>query len=254
MNDFSLSAIREIKSRERDKILHAINGFEERVRPQFTFSPGVGSRVGIIAEIKRSSPRGKMISVDAAQQALSYQEGGASGISVLTEGTFFSGSWRDLLRAGEAVSLPLLCKEFIYYREQIDLAYRYGADMVLLIAQALSYEELQMLYEYIMQYTMIPLIEVHHPDELAPVLELSPEYLLVNMRNLNKLSIDLSTGIETLKRIPEGVRRICASGIQSRSDIELISQKTGASLFLIGTSLMQSPNPAIFLKELLYVC
>jgi indole-3-glycerol phosphate synthase len=254
MNDFSLSAIREIKFHERDKILRAMNGFGERVRPPFTFSPGVGSRVGIIAEIKRSSPRGEMINVDTAQQALSYQEGGASGISVLTEGTFFSGSWRDLLRAGEATSLPLLCKEFIYYREQIDLAYRYGADMVLLIAQALSHEELQTLYEYIIQYSMIPLIEVHHPDELSPVFELSPEYLLVNMRNLNTLSIDLPTGIETLKRIPDGVERICASGIQSRNDIEFISQNAGTSLFLIGTSLMRSPNPARFLKELLYVC
>jgi indole-3-glycerol phosphate synthase len=254
MKAFSLSVIREIKLRERDKILCAINGFEERVRPLCTFSPDVGSRVGIIAEIKRSSPRGDMIKVDTAQQALSYQEGGASGISVLTEGTFFSGSWRDLLRAGEVISLPLLCKEFIYYREQIDLAYLYGADMVLLIAQALSYEELQTLYEYIVQYTMIPLIEVHHPDELAPVLELSPEYLLVNMRNLNELSIDLPTGIETLKRIPDGVGRICASGIQSRSDIEFISQKTGTSIFLIGTSLMRSSNPTRFLKELLYVC
>jgi indole-3-glycerol phosphate synthase len=254
MNDFSLSAIREIKLRERDNILRSINGFEERVRPSFAFSPGRGSGIGIIAEIKRSSPRGTMINVDTVRQARSYQEGGASGISVLTEGTFFAGSWRDLLRAGEAISLPLLCKEFIYYREQIDLAYRYGADMVLLIAQALSCEELQTLYDYIIQYSMIPLIEVHHPDELAPVLELFPEYLLVNMRNLNKLSIDLPTGIETLKQIPDGVERICASGIQNRSDIEFISRTTGTSLFLIGTSLMRSSNPAKFLKELLYVC
>jgi indole-3-glycerol phosphate synthase len=254
MNNFSLSRIREIKLRERDKILCEINGFEKRVRPSFTFSPGRDSGIGIIAEIKRSSPRGKIINVDTARQALSYQEGGAQGISVLTESTFFSGSWRDLLRAGEAISLPLLCKEFIYYREQIDLAYRYGADMVLLIAQALSREELQTLYEYIIQYTIIPLIEVHHPDELAPVLELSPEYLMINMRNLKTLSIDLPTGIETLKRIPDGVERICASGIQSRSDIEFISRTTGTSLFLIGTSLMRSSNPARFLKELLYVC
>lgn len=254
MKDFSLSTIREIKLRERDQILRAMNGFEERVRPQFTFSPGVDSRISIIAEIKRSSPRGEMIQADTAQQALSYQEGGASGISVLTEGTFFSGSWKDLLRAGEVVSLPLLCKEFIYYREQIDLAYRYGADMVLLIAQALSREELQSLYACIVQYAMIPLVEIHHPDELAPVLELRPEYLMVNMRNLNTLRIDLPTGIETLKRIPDGVGKICASGIQMRRDIEFIFRKTGTSLFLIGTSLMRSSNPAIFLKELLYVC
>ncbi len=254
MNNFSLNRIREIKLRERDKIVCAINKFEKRVRPLFTFPPGRDSGIGIIAEIKRSSPRGKIIDVDTARQALSYQEGGAQGISVLTESTFFSGSWRDLLRAGEAISLPLLCKEFIYYQEQIDLAYRYGADMVLLIAQALSREDLQTLYEYIIQYSMIPLIEVHHPDELASVLELSPEYLLVNMRNLNKLSIDLTTGIETLKRIPDGVERICASGIQSRSDIEFINRTTGTSLFLIGTSLMRSSNPARFLKELLYVC
>lgn len=254
MKDFSLSTIREIKLRERDEILRAISGFGERVRPLFAFSPGVDSRISIIAEIKRSSPRSDMIQVDTARQALSYQEGGASGISVLTDSTFFSGSWKDLLRAGEVVSLPLLCKEFIYYQEQIDLAYRYGADMVLLIAQALSHEELQLLYQHIVRYAMIPLVEIHHPDELASVLELRPEYLMVNMRNLNTLTIDLPTGIETLKRIPNGVEKICASGIQSRRDIEFISRETGTSLFLIGTSLMRSPNPAIFLKELLHVC
>jgi len=140
---FDLDAMREIKRGELPEIRSLLGRRIPRERPVIPFRCAPREDNGIIAEIKRSSPtRGDIRRVSPADQADLYISGGACALSVLTDSVFFGGSWRDLYSVALGSTVPVLCKEFIYYREQVDLAWCLGADMVLLIARVLSREEL----------------------------------------------------------------------------------------------------------------
>jgi len=174
--------------------------------------------------------------------------------SLLTKKNFFNGSLYDLKKVSSAVNIPVLCKDFIYFEAQIKAAYLCGADMILLIAKSLEHNELKELYTICLETEITPLIEVHHSSELGNVLNLYPEIILVNMRNLVTLEIDFNTGFETLQNIPSGIKTISGSGISSAEDIKIIKNKAGTDTFLIGTSLMEKSNPDEFIQELKNVC
>ncbi len=248
---YSLAGMRDLKRSELPEIRKMISAAPDRTRPVFGFPEPAGSAMKIIAEVKKSSPsRGGISGVKPEEQAALYAEGGAAAISVLTDGNFFSGSWDDLAGVSGSAALPVLCKEFVYFEEQIDLAYLRGADMVLLIARALEHNELERLYTHAKKSGLTPLVEIHNPPELPLVLELGPEQIMVNMRNLETLRIDYITGFRTLGLLPEHVTGICASGIAARDDIITVHEKTGTRCFLVGTSLMEAADPREKLKEL----
>jgi indole-3-glycerol phosphate synthase len=206
---------------------------------------------GIIAEIKPASPlAGEIKRVDPSAQAHRYMRGGACAVSVLTDMYFFGGEWSNLYSAAMAIDVPVLCKEFIFFREQIDVAWALGADMVLLIARAVSRERLQELFSYVSIRGMLPMVEVHHPDELDEVLALQPSHVLVNSRNLDTLAIDNVTAQKTVSLLPKDVIAVWASGIESAEDVKRIKNETGANFFLVGSALMKSDDPEAFLKEL----
>src|SRR5690625_4423272 len=153
-----------------------------------TFTEQIKSKqtMGIIAEIKRASPSKGMINadVDPVKQAIFYEENGANAISILTDAPFFKGSMEDLKAVRKAVDLPILCKDFIIDPIQIDQAKAAGANIILLIAAALSKKEFIELYQYASSKGLEVLCDVHDKEEMNFVL-----YLIVTIIGINNLNL-----------------------------------------------------------------
>ncbi len=251
MNRFSLQGMRSIKENELPEIDSVLERFPERKRRHLHIRDFLRDSINIIAEIKKSSPSLGDINreTDIRDQMNMYIEGGASGISVLTEKNYFGGSLESLGEISPAINVPVLCKDFVYFDKQIDAAEKLGADLVLLIVKSLGMEEMERLYFRSLESGLTPLVEVHEYSEFEKIRHLNPEVVLVNMRNLETLEILYEVGTETLKKIPDSVIRVSASGINSSADIKNILRKTGVNNFLVGTSLMKNGDPAELLRE-----
>ncbi|MBD2499556.1 indole-3-glycerol phosphate synthase TrpC [Anabaena azotica] len=211
----------------------------------------------LIAEVKKASPSKGVFreDFDPVAIALSYQQGGASCLSVLTDAKFFQGSFDNLAKVRAAVDLPLLCKDFVIYPYQMYLARVQGADAVLLIAAILSDQDLQYFIKIANALNMAALIEVHNLEELDRVLALDGVSLVgINNRNLEDFSVDLQTTCELLavrgSQLQErDILIVSESGLHNPEDLSLVSQ-AGASAVLIGESLVKQPDPEIAIVNL----
>ncbi|HYK71524.1 MAG TPA: indole-3-glycerol phosphate synthase TrpC [Pseudoneobacillus sp.] len=207
----------------------------------------------VIAEFKRASPsKGDInIGVDPAHQAKLYEQNGAAAISVLTDSTFFKGSFQDLKAVRNAVDLPILCKDFIIDTIQIEIAKKYGANIILLIAAALSVIELEKLYQYAKLLNLEVLIEVHDEEDLEKALKVNPRLIGINNRNLKTFEVDLEATERLLPLIqPTGAFVISESGIFNKYDAERV-RDAGAKGILVGESLMKSKSLSQSFKELI---
>jgi indole-3-glycerol phosphate synthase len=213
----------------------------------------------LIAEVKKASPSKGVIreDFDAVAIAQSYQQGGASCLSVLTDEKFFQGSFEYLRAIRAAVDLPLLCKDFLIYPYQIYLARIHGADAVLLIAAILEDKDLQYFLKIAKALGMAALIEVHTLDELDRVLALEGVALVgINNRNLEDFSVDLKTTEEILavrgKVLQErGILVVSESGLHVPEDLRRVEQ-AGAAAVLIGESLVKQPDPGEAIAKLFF--
>ena len=216
-----------------------------RKKPVIPFALREG--INIIAELKRKSPSaGDIGEIDDEKIALYSRY--ATAISILTDNTYFGGSFEVLADVADKIDLPILCKDFIIDTVQIDLAYSKGADLILLIARILDREQLKDLYGYARRLGLNCLVEIHTADELKKIADLNAEIVGVNARDLDTLAIDLDRGKEILSRVKAPVR-VAESGIKSRKDIEGFYN---ANCFLIGETLMRSQNLESTFRELLY--
>lgn len=208
--------------------------------------------ISLIAEVKRSSPsKGSMATIsDPAALARIYENAGASLVSVLTEERRFGGSLTDLVTVRESIGLPVLRKDFMVDEYQFFEALAYGADVVLLIVAALSQNQLKDFSELAHELGMRSIVEVHSRDELDRALEISPEILGVNSRNLKDLSVSPQVFAELLPLIPASVIRVAESGISNRNDV-LFAQHAGADAVLIGEALVRGSDPASTIRSLL---
>jgi indole-3-glycerol phosphate synthase (EC 4.1.1.48) len=165
-------------------------------------------RVRIIAEVKRASPsRGDLAAIpDPALQSRRYQEGGASAISVLTEGRRFKGSLADLEAVKAAVDVPVLRKDFIATEYQVLEARASGADLVLLIVAALARPVLTRLHELVLELGMTPLVETHSASEVEAAADLGARLVGVNARDLSTFALDRDLFGRLADRIPAGRR------------------------------------------------
>lgn len=200
--------------------------------------------LGLIAEIKRASPSKGMIDadVDPVSQAITYEQNGATAISVLTDEHFFKGSMDDLRAVRKAVSLPILCKDFIIDEIQIDHAKAAGATIILLIAAALSDTQLQQLYTYASQQDLDVLCEVHNEEELLRVQAIGATLIGINNRDLKTFQVDLQTTQRLAQLIDSTACTIVSeSGIASASDAQFVANY-GAHAILVGETLMRSPS------------
>ena len=210
------------------------------------------NQINIIAEIKRASPSKGVINdkFDVAEVAKSYEKGGACAISVLTEEDKFKGSLEDLQAARNAVSLPILRKDFIFDEFQIYEAAEAGADVILLIAAMLDDEDLQKLHALAEQdLGLDALVEVHTLEELERVKKIGALLIGVNNRDLHSFKVSLDVSRELIKHAPEGALMITESGIRAKDEI-LELRELGFSGFLIGETLMRSGNVEEELEKL----
>ncbi|KFF60592.1 indole-3-glycerol phosphate synthase [Cryobacterium sp. MLB-32] len=210
-------------------------------------------RVKIIAEIKRASPsRGALADiVDPAALAASYEAGGASAISVLTEGRRFLGTLADLEQVRAAATIPVLRKDFIGTDYQVLEARAAGADMVLLIVAALDQKTLLSLQELIRALGMTALVETHSADEVGRALDIGASLVGVNARNLSDFTLDQNLFGALADRIPSGVVRVAESAVKTATDVAHY-RAAGADVVLVGEALVTS-DPIRTLSEFLAV-
>ncbi len=211
----------------------------------------------LIAEVKKASPSKGVIreDFDPVEIAKSYEAGGASCLSVLTDSKFFQGSFENLSLVRQAVELPLLCKEFIIYPYQIYLARSKGADAILLIAAILSDQDLQYFIKIVKSLGMTPLIEVHTLEELDRVLAIdNVELVGINNRNLEDFSVNLQTTQDLIVARTEIISQrkitvVSESGLHTPQNINFV-QQAGAKAVLIGESLVKQEDIEAAVKNL----
>jgi indole-3-glycerol phosphate synthase len=209
---------------------------------------------GIIAEFKRKSPSKGIINAyaDVKDTTVSYMQGGASALSVLTEPTYFNGKDEDLTEARKANYCPILRKDFIVDEYQILEARSIGADAILLIAATLDKQRLQQYHSTARKLGLEVLIEVHSEEELERLP--SGDFVLgVNNRNLKTMEVNLQTSINLASKLNNSLTLISESGLHSPEDI-LMLREHGYKGFLIGEAFMRSAHPgrelARFVQEL----
>jgi len=206
----------------------------------------------IIAEVKKGSPSKGVIrqNFDPLTIAETYQQHGATCLSVLTDETFFLGhlSYLGLIR--EQVSLPLLRKDFICDPYQIVEARAFGADAVLLIAAMLELQQLRDFAALAKELQMDVLLEVHDEAELELALQTDCELIGVNNRSLRSFVTDLGATERLRPLIPAERLVVAESGIHCRADVERLLA-AGAGAFLVGESLMREADIGAKLEELL---
>ncbi|WES65483.1 indole-3-glycerol phosphate synthase TrpC [Microbacter sp. GSS18] len=196
-------------------------------------------RVKIIAEVKRASPsRGHLAAIpDPALQASLYEQGGASAISVLTEGRRFKGSLADLEAVKARVSLPVLRKDFIATEYQVLEARAAGADLVLLIVAALDQPTLARLHDLILSLGMTPLVETHSAEEVDRAADVGARLIGVNARDLTTFQLDRDLFGRLADRIPADAVRIAESAVLTPADVTHY-RSAGADVVLIGEALV----------------
>ncbi|MEM1252936.1 MAG: indole-3-glycerol phosphate synthase TrpC [Cyanobacteria bacterium P01_H01_bin.21] len=212
----------------------------------------------VIAEVKKASPSKGVIreDFDPVAIATAYENGGATCLSVLTDREFFQGNFDYLAQVRKAVTLPLLCKEFIIYPYQIYQARLNGADAVLLIAAILSDKDLGYFIRIAKALGMTALVEVHTAEELDRMLAIDHvDVLGINNRNLEDFSVSLDTTKTLLAQASDHLRAnqivfVSESGIHQPADVAQVAQ-AGAQAILVGESLMRQPDPGAAITQLM---
>ncbi|MFY1686773.1 indole-3-glycerol phosphate synthase TrpC [Plantactinospora sp. WMMB782] len=207
--------------------------------------------VGVIAEVKRSSPsKGQLAEIaDPADLAGDYAAGGARCISVLTEGRWFGGSLEDLAAVRDAVDIPVLRKDFVVSSYQVHEARAHGADLVLLIVAALEQNVLVGLLERIESLGMTALVEVHDEEEADRAMEAGARVIGVNARNLRTLEVDRSVFERIAPGLPNNVVKIAESGVRGPHDL-IRYASAGADAVLVGEGLVTQKSPREAVAEL----
>ena len=211
------------------------------------------NRAAVIAEAKKASPsKGVMREhFDIVKIADSYELGGATCMSVLTDVDFFQGSDEYLKQARASCNLPLIRKDFIIDPYQVYEACVMGADCILLIAAALTDEQMKHLADLATKLQLDVLIEVHDAEELARVLPLELPLVGINNRNLKTFETSLNTTLDLLDEIPDDRIVVTESGIHTREDVQLMRDHN-VNTFLVGEAFMREEDPGAKLRELFF--
>ena len=210
-----------------------------------------GDKAGIIAEIKRKSPSKGVINMNISIETTSrgYVKAGASALSILTDNHFFGGSSMDLTEARIFNNrCPILRKEFIVEEYQVMEAKAIGADVILLIAAALSAPRLKELCRYAHGLGLEVLLEIHDEKELLENLEAGADLLGVNNRDLKTFKLNVETSMQLADLIPDTLVKVSESGIESPEVIIKLKQY-GFRGFLMGQTFMLNARPDLAAEE-----
>lgn len=244
----------EIAQAKRTKTFYDLEQFAKDHKPrgfakalETTIESG---RAGVIAEIKKASPSKGIIREDfnPSRFAQSYQEGGATCLSVLTDEQFFKGCAAYLEQARTACDLPVLRKDFMVDIYQIAEAAAMNADAVLLIVAALSDAQMSELNACALDFGLDVLVEIHNQQELERAQRIAPRLLGINNRDLHTFNTSLNTTLELLPLIDRRQTTVITeSGIATRDDVETMREQDVHG-FLIGESFMRAEDPGSRVK------
>ena len=221
-------------------------------RPPFIFEKRMREQdIAFICEIKKASPSKGIIAEDFPYLniAREYEAAGASAISVLTEPEFFQGSDSHLAEIREAVDVPILRKDFIIDKFQIEQSACLGADAVLLICAILTPAELAGYIEESDRFGLSCLVEVHDEDELRTALDAGARVIGVNNRDLRTFDVDIGNSIRLRSLVPQNVIFVAESGIRTAEDVNDL-RKHGVDAVLVGETLMRSADKGAALAAL----
>ena len=245
-----IKASQKIKSLDQlqDEVINASQprGFVKAIETQLK-----KNKAAVIAEIKKASPSKGVIREDfnPKEIAISYEKGGATCLSVLTDQQYFQGHANYLKEARAACSLPVLRKDFMVDSYQIYEARAMGADCILLIVAALPLSLMQELEEITHSLGMNVLVEVHNQEELDLALQLKTSLLGINNRNLKTFDVSLATTFDLIKNISSDKIIVTESGIFTSNDVKMM-QDHHVNTFLIGEAFMRESDPGQSLKNL----
>ncbi|WP_027963596.1 indole-3-glycerol phosphate synthase TrpC [Halalkalibacillus halophilus] len=256
MSETILQKILEVKKLEVEKLSEESFDTQNRKNAskanQLYQSLKDPSYLSVIAEIKRASPsKGDInIHMDPAQQGKHYEDSGANAISVLTDHSFFKGSFDDLAIVSKTTNVPILCKDFIIDPIQIEKAKVSGANVILLIVAALPEAKLKMLYDTALKHDLEVIVEVHNEEELETALKINPDIIGINNRDLKTFETNLKTTATLIEHISnDHIAVISESGIQDQADARTV-QQYGADGILVGESLMRSDSIPTAIHEM----
>ncbi|CDZ95627.1 indole-3-glycerol phosphate synthase TrpC [Pseudomonas saudiphocaensis] len=229
-------------------IADPVRGFARRLQEQVA-----SKQPAVIAEIKKASPSKGVLreDFDPAEIARSYEAGGATCLSVLTDIDFFQGADKYLQQARSACNLPVIRKDFMVDPYQVVEARALGADCILLIVAALSDERMKELADVAAEQGLDVLVEVHDGAELERALRIEAPLIGINNRDLHTFELDLETTLDLLPRIPRDRVVVTESGILHRADVELM-EINQVYAFLVGEAFMRAEQPGAELQRLFF--
>jgi indole-3-glycerol phosphate synthase len=209
-------------------------------------------QLAVIAEIKRRSPsKGDLnIGLDAATWAATYEAGGAACLSVLTDEEHFGGSVADLEQARDACGLPVIRKDFTVCELDVIDARLMGADAVLLIAAALSDDELRRFHDLAVGIGLDALVEIHDEAELERALAIGSTLIGVNQRDLVTFEVDQERAVRMAGVIPNDAVKVAESGVRGAADARAL-RSAGYDAILVGETLVTSGDPAAAIADLI---
>lgn len=212
-----------------------------------------GDTLSFICEIKKASPSKGIIAEDFPylEIAKEYENAGASCISCLTEPKWFLGSDKYLKEVAEAVSIPVIRKDFTVNEYQIYEAKILGAKAVLLICAILDTDTIKKYIEIADSLGISALVEAHNEAEVKSALTAGARIIGVNNRNLKDFSVDVNNSAKYRKMIPDDIVFVSESGIKTHEDVQVLIEN-GTNAVLIGEALMRSSDKKQKIKELLY--
>ena len=247
LDQIKLTKMREVSKLNKNQLEYDRKNFvkssENKQRFEDSLKNSGNRRYTLITEIKKASPSKGIIREDfnPCELARSYERGGASCLSVLTDTTYFKGSNDYIAQIKKIVSLPILRKDFIIDPLQVIESKTLGADCILIIVGMNSIEDNKKIEYMALDIGLECILEVHSLEELEATKHFSSNIIGINNRDLNTFVTDIETTIKLLPRVPKNKTIISESGLSKKSDLVRLAN-LGVSSFLVGESLMKQQD------------